>query len=219
MINKDIYILGVGNNTGVYIDLAQSCGYRVAGLYHFNDERTGELYLNIPIIGSNINLFRKNNLYDMKFAVSVGDNNIRADLSNHIRNKGGNCMSLFHPSSIVSKYAHIAKGVIINANSVVQAGVLIDEDTVVSNNVSITHNSIIGKACYIANSSSVGAYVRMFDKVLIGQGATIISGKVKEIGENSVIGAGSVVTKSIKANSIVVGIPAKVIKKLDDYGI
>lgn len=39
MINKDIYILGVGHNTGVYIDLAQSCGYNVKGLYHYNNER------------------------------------------------------------------------------------------------------------------------------------------------------------------------------------
>lgn len=33
------------------------------------------------------------------------------------------------------------------------------------------------------------------------------------IGENSIIGANSVVTKSIPANSIAVGIPAKVIKQ------
>ena len=31
---KDIYILGVGCNTVVYIDLVESCGYRVVGLYH-----------------------------------------------------------------------------------------------------------------------------------------------------------------------------------------
>ena len=35
------------------------------------------------------------------------------------------------------------------------------------------------------------------------------------IGENSVVGAGSVVTKDVPANTVVVGNPAKVIKKID----
>lgn len=37
------------------------------------------------------------------------------------------------------------------------------------------------------------------------------------IGDNCIIGAGAIVTKSIPANSIAVGIPAKVIKNIDEY--
>ncbi|MCP4422880.1 MAG: acyltransferase [Chloroflexi bacterium] len=48
----------------------------------------------------------------------------------------------------------------------------------------------------------------------IGANATILPGV--EIGERSVIGAGSVVTKSIPAQSIAVGAPARVIKQIDD---
>jgi maltose O-acetyltransferase len=36
------------------------------------------------------------------------------------------------------------------------------------------------------------------------------------VGENSVIGAGAVVTKDIPANSLVAGVPAKVIRSLED---
>ncbi|MCX6150351.1 MAG: DapH/DapD/GlmU-related protein [Ignavibacteriales bacterium] len=46
----------------------------------------------------------------------------------------------------------------------------------------------------------------------IGSSSTIMCGIT--IGENSIIGAGSVVTKDVPANAIVAGVSAKVIKKL-----
>jgi acetyltransferase-like isoleucine patch superfamily enzyme len=45
----------------------------------------------------------------------------------------------------------------------------------------------------------------------IGSGATILGGIT--IGENAIVGAGAVVTKDVPANTIVVGNPAKVLKK------
>lgn len=48
----------------------------------------------------------------------------------------------------------------------------------------------------------------------VGANATILNGVV--IGENSIIGAGSVVTKNIPDNVIAVGNPAKVVDKVED---
>ena len=50
-------------------------------------------------------------------------------------------------------------------------------------------------------------------KAWIGAAATIMPGVT--IGENSVVAAGAVVTKDVPDNTIVGGIPAKIIKKLD----
>jgi acetyltransferase-like isoleucine patch superfamily enzyme len=46
----------------------------------------------------------------------------------------------------------------------------------------------------------------------IGSSSTIMCGIT--IGENSIVGAGAVVTKDVPPNSVVAGVPAKVIKKL-----
>lgn len=48
--------------------------------------------------------------------------------------------------------------------------------------------------------------------VWIGAAATVVPGVT--IGDNSIIGAGSVVTKDVAPNTIVAGVPAKVIRKL-----
>ncbi|MBP5615893.1 MAG: sugar O-acetyltransferase, partial [Alphaproteobacteria bacterium] len=55
--------------------------------------------------------------------------------------------------------------------------------------------------------------VKIGKNVLIGANSILLSGVT--IGDNSVVGAGSVVTKDIPANTIAVGNPAKVIKKIE----
>ena len=56
---KDIYVLGIGHNTPVFIDLAEICGYTIAGLYHYNDDRTGQVDHGFEIVGSFEYLFLK----------------------------------------------------------------------------------------------------------------------------------------------------------------
>ncbi|MDP0498067.1 MAG: acyltransferase [Verrucomicrobiota bacterium JB024] len=57
--------------------------------------------------------------------------------------------------------------------------------------------------------------INIEDNVYIGYGATIMPNV--RIGKNSVIAARSVVTKDIPPNSVAAGIPAKVIKTIDEY--
>lgn len=59
--------------------------------------------------------------------------------------------------------------------------------------------------------SSRGAVI-IERNVWIGEGVSILPGVV--VGENSIIGANSVVTRSVPKNSVVAGIPAKVIRSL-----
>lgn len=56
--------------------------------------------------------------------------------------------------------------------------------------------------------------IEIFDNVFIGANAVILSGVT--IGPNVIIGAGAVVTKNIPPNSVVGGVPAKVIGSFED---
>ena len=57
--------------------------------------------------------------------------------------------------------------------------------------------------------------IKLGNNIHIGVSTIIMPGVT--IGDNSIIGAGAVVTKDIPANSIAVGVPARVIKTLDEY--
>lgn len=114
----------------------------------------------------------------------------------------------------------IGNSVTINFNCHIACinSITIGDDTLISSNVLITdhthgettknmHNSIRRKQPLL----SKGAIV-IGKNVWIGEKASIMSGV--HIGDNTIIGANSVVTKNIPSNSIAVGSPAKVIRKI-----
>lgn len=89
---------------------------------------------------------------------------------------------------------------------------------------------VIGDNCFIGPSVSICTPMHPFDAetrnsgvesaigVSIGNNVWICTGAIinpgVKIGDNVVIGSGSVVTSDIESNCVVVGVPAKVIKKL-----
>jgi len=76
----------------------------------------------------------------------------------------------------------------------------------------------IGKGCTIGHKAMIHG-CEIGDNTLIGMGATILNGA--RIGSNCLIGAGALVTegKEIPDGSLVVGMPAKVIRQLDEAAI
>ena len=215
MNSEQIYVLGVGHNTLVYIDLVEACGYQVAGLYHYDNTRTGEIYYGYKILGSFSDILSMENLHGINFALSQGNNKIRSEIFNKIIEAGGNIPTLIHPSANVSRFATLGKGVVIHINAVVHPDVKIGNNTVLSYNTAITHSSEIGNHCYIASSSMIGAYTIVEDFVFIGIGSFSISGKVSHIGQHAYIGAGSLLTKPVEEYNVVVGRPAKVLRIIE----
>lgn len=211
---KKIYALGVGHNTPVFIDLALDCGYEIVGLYHYNGDKTGEFDHGYKILGSFDDLFSRKSLQGLNFLLTMGDSKIRTELSKKIISKGGLVPTLIHPTSIISKFAKISDvGVYISAFSFVQADSFVGDNTVILSHVNISHTTHIGKGCFLAGGSIIGAYTNMEDNVFIGQGALSISGKVATIGHDAYVGARSLLTKNVPPNTVVAGIPAKVIRE------
>lgn len=89
--------------------------------------------------------------------------------------------------------------------------------------IEIGDGSLIGQQVVIATlnhsldpadrQSMLPAKVVIGKNVWIGAHATILPGVT--IGDNSVIGAGAVVNRNIPADSVAVGVPAKVVRKVD----
>lgn len=88
------------------------------------------------------------------------------------------------------------------------------EKITIDNNVRISaFSKIITGNLDLTTMKHIFSEVKIKDNVWIGTGSTILPGILIE--EGSVVAAGSVVTKDISEKSIVAGIPAKVIRKIE----
>lgn len=162
-------------------------------------------------------------------------------------NKNNNFFS--HKTSIVESddigegtkiwaYSHICKNVKIGNNCVIGEGVYIGPNVIIGNNCKIQNHSLIYEGVTIENNVFIGPNVittnditpdvsdswsHRFRKTLfkngcsIGANSTIICGI--EIGENSLIGAGSVVTKNVPDNVLGYGNPFRVKKNIKNEKI
>ena len=212
-MNKEIYALGIGHNTPVFIDLAMDCGYTIAGLYHYNNERTGEFDHGFQIIGSFDDLFAKETLEGMSFLLTMGDNRIRTELSDKIIAMCGKVPTLIHPTAVISAFATISEvGVYISPYTYVQADSSIGNNTVLLSHVNISHTTHIGNSCFIAGGATIGAYTIMEDYVFIGQGALSISAKAKHIGHHAFVGARSLLTRDVPPCVVMAGSPARILR-------
>ncbi len=130
-------------------------------------------------------------------------------------------------------FSHIRGGSKIGSNVSIGQNVYIDEGVIIGDNCKIQNNVSIYKGVVIKNNVFIGPSVTFTndlypkvegwseDRILqtsildgcsIGANSTIICGVT--IHENSLVGAGSVVTKNVKEKSVYFGNPAKFIREL-----
>jgi len=84
----------------------------------------------------------------------------------------------------------------------------------------VNPSTIIGSNCSILQRVTLGGpNVTIGDNVEINAGAQVISNSRGEgrlnVGDNVIIGAGAVVVKDVPSQSVVVGVPAKVVKRIE----
>ena len=99
--------------------------------------------------------------------------------------------------------ATIGKGLFIDHGS----GVIIGETAELGNNVTLYQGVTLGGT----GKESGKRHPTLEDNVMVSAGAKILGSF--RIGENSKIGAGSVVLKEVPANCTVVGVPGRIVKK------
>jgi len=122
----------------------------------------------------------------------------------------------------VGTFVEIQKGAVIGKNCKISSHTFICEGVHIEDNCFVGHsvvfiNDKMPRATNPDGSMQTEADWKMEETrikkgVSIGSNATIMCGIV--VGEGAVVGAGSVVTKNVPPGAIVVGNPARVIKKI-----
>src|ERR1041385_1219569 len=117
----------------------------------------------------------------------------------------------------IQKGAKIGSRCKISSHSFICEGVTIEDEVFVGHNVTFT-NDLFPRATRTDGSLQTDADWKCVPTLIkrgasIGSSATILCGVT--IGENAMVGAGAVVTKDVPPNTLVVGNPARALRKLN----
>ena len=123
--------------------------------------------------------------------------------------------------SKVGTFVEIQKGAKIGNDCKISSHTFICEGVTIEDGVFVGHNVSFINDKYPRSTTTGGALQTEADwKVVttlvkkgasIGTSTTVLCGVT--IGENAIVGSGSVVTKDVPANTVVAGVPARVLRK------
>ncbi len=120
----------------------------------------------------------------------------------------------------IQKGAKIGARCKISSHTFICEGVTIEDEVFVGHNVTFTNDRLPRATAQGGQLQTEADWTCI--PTLVKRGASIGSSAVLlcgiTIGENAMIGAGSVVTKDVPANTIVAGNPARIVKKLPTLG-
>lgn len=118
--------------------------------------------------------------------------------------------------AVIKDNAVIMMGAVINIGAVVGEGTMIDMGAVLGGRATTGKNVHVGAGAVLAGviEPASATPVIVEDNVLIGANAVILEGV--RIGEGSVVAAGSIVTEDVPSGVVVAGVPARIIKRVED---
>lgn len=115
------------------------------------------------------------------------------------------------PGVKISSTVKCGKGCIFCLNTTATVNIRIGDFFIANPQCTIGHDCNIHSFVTLYPGVNVSGNVEIFEITEIGTGSQIIQGK--SIGNNSIIGAGTVVIRDIPSNCTAVGVPARIVKQ------
>lgn len=143
--------------------------------------------------------------------VAIGSAKIRRKVADKLK---GNVKlefpNLIDPSVLTSERSIFGKGNIICAGTILTVDYQLGDFVIINLDCTVGHDAILDSFVTLYPSVNVSGCVKIGQESEIGTGTNIIQGK--NIGERSIIGAGSVVVRDIEGSCTAMGCPCKVVK-------
>jgi UDP-perosamine 4-acetyltransferase len=182
-VARSLLILGAGGHGRAVADLAQTCGFTVAGF----TEPSGQ---GRDVVGTDDDLPALAARLALDGAViGVGNTALirRTELFARVRRVGLALPSLVHPTAVVSPSARIGNGTVVFPHAVVGAECVVGMNVVIYSGCVIEHDCRIDDHAYLSPGAILCGEVRVHERAFVGAGAVVVPGVV--IGEGATVDA------------------------------
>jgi len=204
MMPDKVLVAGAGGHAKVVIDAMRSAGLPFEIVVADDDGRKHDQAL----LGYRVITPLNNALAGVgAFHVAIGDNAIRARVTEYLTGLGLAPISVLHPRASIAATVRIGNGAFVAAQSVLGPDAMLETGCIVNHGTIVDHDCHVGAFSHIAPGATLAGGVRIGTRVLVGAGANILPGVT--IGDDCVVGAGAVVLNDLEAGSVHVGVPAR----------
>jgi len=213
-----IICIGGGNHLSYTSDIIEKEGkYEIIGVLD-SKKNKGDIVSGYEVLGKPENLREIAEIYPFEgMIITIGDNwsrkkvfDIVSSQTNSRITKNIEFVNAIHPTVCIGKNVKIGIGIIAMAGCIINTGAFIGDFTFFATGAQIEHDCNIKNFASVSAGSVMGGFVTLKECSAVALGVTIIDRVT--IGKNSVVGSGSLVTKSVQDNVLVYGIPAKIIR-------
>ncbi|MBW3599371.1 MAG: NeuD/PglB/VioB family sugar acetyltransferase [Planctomycetes bacterium] len=214
--DSDCIVLGGGQHAKVIIDAMLSAGMPPpCGVLDCEPNLHGRRVLGVPVLGGDEQLESLVRQGVVGFVVgvgSIGDVTARRRVHQRARSLGLAPVTVRHPAAYCSRTAGIGPGSQILAGAIVNTEAEIGENVLVNTGAIVEHDCVIEPHAHIATGARLAGGVRVGAGAHVGAGAVVREGIT--IGPGAVVGAGAVVIADVEEYVVVVGVPARKLRKL-----
>jgi sugar O-acyltransferase (sialic acid O-acetyltransferase NeuD family) len=208
-----VIVIGAGGHAKVLIDTLKLHNVTVIGMTDKNKINHNREILGIPIIGDDdvVLAYSTQGVFLVNGLGSIGSTKYRKEIFKRFKESGYSFYNVIHDSAVLAKEISYGEGIQVMAGAVIQPGCTLGSNIILNTRASIDHDCMINDHVHIAPGATISGGVVIGEGAHIGTGAVVIQGVT--IGKKSIIGAGAVVISDVSDNTMVVGVPARVVNK------
>lgn len=204
-MNKKIVIIGAGGHGKVVANIAKLNRYEeILFLDDGDNKKINGLY---PVVGTTSETA---NYRDYDFIVAIGNNQVRNKITTSLIYNSYKVVTLIHPTAVIDETATIGIGSVVMANAVINAYAKLGKGCIVNTAATIDHDDVLEDYVHICPGAHIAGTTTIGYESWVGIGSSVINNIT--IVPKCMIGAGTVVVKSLLETGTYVGVPARRIK-------
>lgn len=213
---KDIVIFGAGGFGMEVAWLIEEINkvqptWNLLGYLDDTEHKCGSVAYGYKVLGPRDFLAQRDE--PLSVAIAVGESEGRRQLSEELSSPNLSFPSLLHPSVQLSKSVRLGEGTLVAAGSILTVEIHVGRHVHINLDCTVGHGASLGDFVTLFPSVNVSGDVAIGTGSMIGTGASIIQRVA--IGANTVVGAGAVVVDDLPDHVVAVGVPARIIRKIE----